>query len=144
MSNSHYTSAFIASTFSLDILRRFCFLGFTCGWTCSLCSITSLLTPTRSEVNQAKTSLFLSRNCRSSTYSHGLIAVPMLIALSNIMGSSGTLLKSPSALIAFLNSVEASCLDEGCTCSCCSVSCLRKCRFLWPGAKPHSMFLASF
>jgi hypothetical protein len=45
-------------------------------------------------------------------------------------GSSGTFLKSPSASIAFLNSIEASYLDEDCTCSCFSVSSLRKCTFL--------------
>jgi hypothetical protein len=86
-SNSRCTSAFATSTFSSDILWGFCFLGFTCGITYSLCSITSLLTPTKSEVDQAKTSLFLSRNCRSSTCSSGLISAPMQAVLFGTLGS---------------------------------------------------------
>jgi hypothetical protein len=58
-SNSHCTSAFAASTFSFDILRSFCFLGFVCGLTCNLCLITSLLTPTTSEVDHAKNIIVL-------------------------------------------------------------------------------------
>jgi hypothetical protein len=60
-----------------------------------------------------------------------------------LWGSSATLLKSPSASIAFLNFVEISLIDEGCSCSCI-VSSLKKCTFLWLGAKPRSIFLASF
>jgi hypothetical protein len=117
-SNNHCTLAFTASIFSSDILRSFCFLGFAFGLTCSLCSITSLLTPIRSEVDQAKTSLFLSRNCRSSAYSSRLISAPMHTVLSGILGLIATLLKSSSASIGFLNSAEVSFLDEGCAGSC--------------------------
>jgi hypothetical protein len=93
-------------------------LGFACGLTCSLCSVTSLLTPTKSKVDQAKTLLFLSRNCMSFACSSRLISVPMQTVLSGTLGSSATLLKSPSASIAFLNSTEISCLDEGYADSC--------------------------
>jgi hypothetical protein len=143
-SNSCCTLAFAASILSSDILQSFYFLGFARGLTWSLCSITSLLTPTKSEVDQAKTSLFLLRNCMSSTCSFGLISVPMQTILSSILGLSATLLKSPSASIAFLNSVEISYLDEGCDVSCYSASSLKKCTFLCPGVKPRSMLLASF
>jgi hypothetical protein len=34
-SSSLYTSTFTASTFSLDILWSFCFLGFALGFTCN-------------------------------------------------------------------------------------------------------------
>jgi hypothetical protein len=81
-SNNLYSSTFAASIFSSDILRSFYFLVFTCGLTYNLCSITSLLTHTRSEVAHAKISLFLSRNCRSSACSCELISVPMQTALS--------------------------------------------------------------
>jgi hypothetical protein len=107
-SNNHCTLGFTASIFSSDFLRSFCFLGFACGLTCSLCSVTSLLTPTKSKVDRAKTLLFLSRNCMSFACSFGLISVPMQTVLSGTLGSSATLLKSPSASIAFLNSTEIS------------------------------------
>jgi hypothetical protein len=112
-SNRHCTSAFIASIFSSDILRSFCFLGFTFGLTYNLCSITSLLTPIKSEVDQAKTSLFLSSNCSSSACSCGLISALMHTVMSGTLGSSANLVKSPLALIAFLNSTDVSCLSEG-------------------------------
>jgi hypothetical protein len=133
-SNNLCTSAFAASVFSFDILRSFYFLGFACRLTCILCSITSLQTPTRLEVDHTKTSLFLSRNCRSSTCSCGLISMPMQMALPGTLGSSATLLKSPSTSIAFLNSIEISFLDGGCSCLCCSLSSIKKCTFLLPGA----------
>jgi hypothetical protein len=102
------TSTFTASIFSSDILRSLCFFGFAFGLTCNLCSITSPLTPTKLEVDQAKTSLFLSRNYSSSTCSCGLISARMHTVLTGTLGSSGSLVKSPSALIAFLNSVGIS------------------------------------
>jgi hypothetical protein len=117
-SNSRCTSAFAASTFSSDILWSFYFLDFTCGLIFSLCSITSLLTPTKLEVDQTTTSLFLSWNCTSFACSSGLISTPMEMILSSILRSSATLLKSPSALIAFLNYLEISSLGEGCTYLC--------------------------
>jgi hypothetical protein len=132
-SSNHCTLAFTASIFSPDILRSFYFFGFACGLTCNLCSITSLVTPTRLEEDHAKTSLFLSRNCKSSACSCRLILVPTQTALSGTVGLSATLLKSPSALIAFLNSVEVTCLDGGCTCSCCSISSLKNALFCGPG-----------
>jgi hypothetical protein len=113
VSNRCCTSAFAASIFSSDILWSFFFLGFVFRLTCSLCSITSLLTPTKSEVDQAKTSMFLSRNYRSFTCFSGHILAPMHTVLSCTLGSSATLVKSPSALIAFLNSADISCLGKG-------------------------------
>jgi hypothetical protein len=114
-SNRCYTSAFTASIFFTYILRSFCFLGFTFGLTCSLCSITYLLTPIKSEVDQAKTTLFLSRNYRSFACSSGLISAPMHMVMSGTLGSSATLVKSPSHSITFLNSADISCLDKGCS-----------------------------
>jgi hypothetical protein len=75
VSNRRCTSAFTTSIFSSGILRSFYFLGFTFRLTCNLYSITSLLTPIKSEVDQAKTLLFLSRNCSSSACSCGLMKV---------------------------------------------------------------------
>jgi hypothetical protein len=114
-SNRRFTSAFASSIFSSDIFRSFCFLGFAFGLTCSLCSINCLLTPIKSEVDQAKTSLFLSRNYRSFACSSGLISAPMHTVLLGTLGLSATLVKSPPALIAFLNSTDISCLGEGCS-----------------------------
>jgi hypothetical protein len=96
-SNRRCTSSFVASIFSSDILRSFCFLGFAFGLTCSLCSITSVLTHIKSEVDYPKISLFLSRNCRSSACSTGPISAPMHIVLSGILGLSATQVKSPLA-----------------------------------------------
>jgi hypothetical protein len=42
----------------LDILQSFSFLGLVLGFTCNRCSMMSLLTPTKSEVDHMKTSLF--------------------------------------------------------------------------------------
>jgi hypothetical protein len=114
-SNRHCTSAFAASIFSFDILRSFYFLGFTFGLTYSLCSITSLLTPIKLLVDQAKTSLFFSRNCMSFACSSRLISAPMHTVLSGTLGSSATLVKSPLASIVFLNSADIFCLGEGCS-----------------------------
>jgi hypothetical protein len=84
-SNRRCTSAFAVSIFSSDILRSFYFLGFAFGLTCSLCSITCLLTPIKLEVDQAKTSLFLFRNCRSFTCSSRLIVTPRCYCSSYII-----------------------------------------------------------
>jgi hypothetical protein len=108
-SNNRYTSAFTASIFSSDILRSFCFLGFACGLTCNLCSITSLLTPTKSEVDQAKTSMFLLRKHRSYVCSSRLISALMQTVLSGTLGSSATMVKLSLTSIDFLNSIEMSC-----------------------------------
>jgi hypothetical protein len=85
-SNRHRTSAFATSIFSSNILRSFCFLGFTFGLTCSLFPITSPLTPIKSEVDQAKTSLFLSRYYRSYACSSRLISALMHMVLSGTLG----------------------------------------------------------
>jgi hypothetical protein len=72
----------------------------------------SLLTPIRSEVHHAKTSLFLSRKANNYACSSSLISVPRQTAMSGTLGSMTTFLKSPSALMAFLNSARASVLME--------------------------------
>jgi hypothetical protein len=56
------TSFLAPSALSSDIFRSFCFLGLIARSTLSECSMTSLLTPQRSLVDQAKTSLLLNRN----------------------------------------------------------------------------------
>jgi hypothetical protein len=114
-SNRRCTLVFATSIFSSDILRSFCFLGFTFVLTCNLCSITSLLTPIKLKVDEAKISLFLSRNCNSSTCSCGLISALMHTVLSGTLGSSASMVKSPSALIAFLNYAGISCLGGVCS-----------------------------
>jgi hypothetical protein len=68
----------------------------------------SLLTPTRSEVDHAKMSLFFSRKAKSSACSSRHVSVPRQIAMLGTLGSSATFLKSPLDSIAFLNSVGAS------------------------------------
>jgi hypothetical protein len=100
-SSSHYILAFAASTFSSHILGSFYFLGFAFQWTCILCSITSLLTPIKSKVDHANTSLFLSWNYKSSACSSRLILALMQTVLSGTLGSSSTLVKLPLPLIAF-------------------------------------------
>jgi hypothetical protein len=114
-SNRRCTSAFATAIFSSDILQSFCFLGFAFGLTCNLCSITSLLTPIKLEVDQAKTSPLLSRNYSSFASSCGLISALIHTVLSGTLGSSASLVKSPSTLIAFLNYVDISCLCKGCS-----------------------------
>jgi hypothetical protein len=59
---SLFTSFRAPSALSSDILRSLCFLGLKDGSTLSECSMTSLLTPQRSLVVQAKTSLLLNKN----------------------------------------------------------------------------------
>jgi hypothetical protein len=110
VSNSLWTSAFAASTFSSDILWSFYFLGLAVRLTCNRCSITSRLTPTKSEVDHAKTSLFLSMNANSSAWSCWLVSAPMHTVLSGTLGFNGTFLNSPSGSMAFLHSVGASAL----------------------------------
>jgi hypothetical protein len=126
-SSSLCTSTFATSTFSSTILQSFCFFGL---------AFTSLLTPTRSEVDLANMSLFLSRKLNSYACSSWIASTPMHIVLSGTLGSNGTFLNSPSASMLFLHSVEGS--------TPCWPGCSRrKCTFLWPGAKPFSIFLAS-
>jgi hypothetical protein len=136
VSRSLCASTFAAFTFSSAILQSFCFLGLAFGLTCSWCSMMSLLTPTRSEVDHTTTSLFLSRKPGISACSCLLALVPMHTVLSGTLGSSGTFSNSPLASMAFLYYVGGS-VSYYCDCS------RRKCRFLWPRAQPFSMFLAS-
>jgi hypothetical protein len=81
-----------------------------------MCSMMSLLTPMRSEVEHVKTSLFLSRNASSSACSSGGVSVSRQTALSGPLGSRGTILKSPSASMAFLYSTGASALRGHANC----------------------------
>jgi hypothetical protein len=69
VSKNLWTSTLAAEFFSSDILRSFCFFGFAEELICSLCSMMLLLTLVMSKVDQAKTSLFLSRNDSSYTSS---------------------------------------------------------------------------
>jgi hypothetical protein len=142
-SSNLWTPAFTTSTFSSNILWSFCFLGLIVGLTCNRCSITSLLTPTRLEVDHTKMSLFLSRNASSYVCSCWLDSTPMHMVLSGTLGSNGTFLNSPSASMAFLHSAEASALCWPVKVLCCSRSSRRKYTFLWPSVKPFAMFLAS-
>jgi hypothetical protein len=98
--------------------------------------MTSLLTPTRSEVDHANASLFLSRKLRIFACSWWLASVPMHTVLSGTIGSSGTFWNSPSASMTFLHSA-------GGWVSYCSDCSRRKFTFLGPRVKPYSMFLAS-
>jgi hypothetical protein len=70
----------------------------------------------RLEVDHTKMLLFLSRNANNSTCSSGLVSVSRQIALSWTLGSKGTFLKSASASMAFLYSVEASALRGHASC----------------------------
>src|SRR6185312_724669 len=89
-SRSLWTSALTAATLSSDILRSFCFLGFIFGSISSLCSMMSRLTPRRSFADQAKTSLFLFRNSKSSHSSSGSRAALIVTCWSGNSYSSGT------------------------------------------------------
>jgi hypothetical protein len=144
VSNSLCTSAFAASTFSSNIFWSFYFPGFALGFICSLCSMISLLTPMRTEVDHTNMSLFLSRNTNNFACSCGPISVPRHTTLSGTVGSKGTFLNSPSTSMAFLYSTGAYAFRGQIGCWSCSSSSCKKCKFLWPGVKPCSMFLAPF
>jgi hypothetical protein len=135
---------FAAYTFSSDIFWSLFFLGFEFGFTCSVCSIISLLTPMRSEVDHTMMPLFLSRKANSSACSSALVSVLRQTTLSGTLRSNATFLKSSSALMTFLNYVVASALMGHDDCWYCSDSSPRKCTFLCPGVKPYLIFLASF
>jgi hypothetical protein len=68
----------------------------------------------------------------------------MHTVLSATLGSNGTFLNLPSTSMAFLHSVGASALCWPVMVLYHSSSSRRKCTFLWPGANPFSMFLASY
>jgi hypothetical protein len=70
----------------------------------------SLLTPTRSEVDHVKTSLFLSRKASSSACSYWPASTPMHTSLSGTLGSKLTFLSLPLASMSFLYSTGASAL----------------------------------
>jgi hypothetical protein len=131
------SSAFATFTFSSTILRSFYFFSLALGLTCSRCSMTPLLTPTKSKVDHANTSLFLSRKLSSFVYSSWLASAPMHMVLSGTLGSNDTFLNSPSASIMFLYSTGGSA-------TCWSNYSRKKCVFLCPYVKPFSMFLASY
>jgi hypothetical protein len=135
-SNNLCTSTFAASTFSSTILQSFCFLCFALGLTCSRCSMTSLLTPTKSEVDHANTSFFLSSKLNS--FYLLFLACLQAYTYSFLQNSrvKGTFLNSPSASIVFLCSVRGLALHW----SDCSH---KKWMFLCPGGKPFLMFLSS-
>jgi hypothetical protein len=97
---------FVASTFSSAILRSFYFFGFVLGLTCSRCSMMSLLTPNKSKVDNANTSLFLSRNPSSFVYSSWFLSAPMHTVLSKTLGLNSTFLNSPLTYIIFLYSIR--------------------------------------
>jgi hypothetical protein len=67
----------------------------------------------------------------------------MHTVLSGTLGSNGTFLNSPLASMAFLHSIGASALCWSVMVLYHSSSSHRKSTFLWPGANPFSMFLAS-
>jgi hypothetical protein len=130
VSSSLWISAFAAFTFSSYIFWSFCFMGFTLGFTCNLCSITSLLTPTRSEVDHANMSLFLSRNTNNSACSSWLSPCRCTQLYRGLLGSKGTFLNSSSTSMAFLYSVGASALLGHADSWWCSDSSHRKCTIL--------------
>jgi hypothetical protein len=100
--------ALAAAIFSSGIFLSFCFLGFAQGLTLSLCSMMLLLTPIRSEVVQAKTSLFLSRNDSSSISSFGERSCATSTVLSGTHRSSVTHFVSHSTSIVVLPLLRAS------------------------------------
>jgi hypothetical protein len=133
VSSSLRTLAFMATTFSSAILRSFCFLGLTFELTCSQCSMTSQLTPTRLEVDHENTSQFLSRKLRISACSCLLTSVLINTILSMTLGFSDTFLNSPSTSMAFLHS-------DGGWVSYCSDYSHRKCTFCGLGRSPFQCF----
>jgi hypothetical protein len=98
--------------------------------------MTSLLTPTKSRVDHANTSLFLSRKLSSFVSSSWLASAPMHTILSRTLRSNDTFLNSPLASMMFLYSTRG---PTPCWPNCSH----KKCTFLCPGMKPFSMFLAS-
>jgi hypothetical protein len=134
---------FCDCNFLSNILQSLCFLGLAEGLTSNLCSIISLVTPMRSEVLHAKTLMFLSKNESSSFSSPGVKCWDIVTVLSGTLGSSGTILISHSGSIGLLLKLPLFCLPVMLALSSVFPSC-RKFTFLWPGAKPCSIFLASF
>jgi hypothetical protein len=70
----------------------------------------------RSEVDQEKTSLFLSRKVNNYACSSILVTMPRQMALSGTVGSKAIFLNLPSASMAFLNSTRASALMGNADC----------------------------
>jgi hypothetical protein len=140
---------------SLDLSLRCSYLLFwhfmklllsgLCNWT-YLQSVLNDLPAYSNEVGgwPCKNIAILSRNASSSDYSSEVISMPMQAALLGTLGSNATFLISPSTSMVFLNSTRAYVLMEQADCWYCSNSSLTKWMFLWPGAKPCSMFLTSF
>jgi hypothetical protein len=142
-SNGLCTSAFTTATFLPDILWSFGFLGLAEGFTYSLCLIISLLTPIISEVYHVKTSLFLSRNESNSAFLLADKSWEIITALSNTLGSKGTLLVSHSGSIGLLMRLPSFLLLTSPLLFSVFSSC-RQFTFMWPGAKPCSIVLTSF
>jgi hypothetical protein len=74
----------------------------------------------------------------------GLLPCRCIQLCQELLGSNGTFLNSPSGSMTFLHSTRAFALCRLMKIVCCSGSSCRKCIFLWPDAKPFSMFLASY
>jgi hypothetical protein len=83
-------------------LRSLFFLGLVEGLTYNLCSIISLLTPVRSEVFHANTSLFLTRNENYSASSLDVKSWDIITILFGTLGSSRTLFVSHFGSIGLL------------------------------------------
>jgi hypothetical protein len=84
------TSALAGSVFSSDILRSRCFFRRTEGSMPRPCSMTVQLTPTRSRVDQAKTSLFLVRQEMSFSSSCEVRSSLITTVCLGVAGSRGT------------------------------------------------------
>jgi hypothetical protein len=144
VSKNLWTSTLAAEFFSSDILRSFCFFGFAEELICSLCSMMLLLTLVMSKVDQAKTSLFLSRNDSSYTSSSDERSYATNTNFSGTIGYSMTRSVLHSTSIAVLPLLQASAFSVQVFCWPLSSAPLKKCTFLWLGAKPCSIFLTSF
>jgi hypothetical protein len=103
----------------------------------------SLLSLVRLEVFNANTSLFMSRNESRSFSSSSVKSWDIITILLGTLGSSGTVLISHSGSIGLLMKLPSFCLHVMLVLSSI-FSSYRQFIFLWPVAKPSSMFLASF
>jgi hypothetical protein len=103
-----------------------------------------LLTLVTSKVVQAKTSLFLSRNDGSYTSSYDERSYATNTIFSGTIGSNVTRFVSHSTSIAVLPPLQASTFSVQVFYWPLFSAPLKKCTFLWLGAKPCSIFLVSF
>jgi hypothetical protein len=114
------------------------------GLTWSLCSIILLLTPVRSEVFHAKTSLFLSKNESNSVSSSTVRSWEIITILPGTLGSRGTFPVSYSGSMAIFLVMLASILGVLMSCWPPPSSSCKQFTFMCSGAKPCSIFLTSF